>query len=285
MCWPCFKYSVLPKNHRPDIDPPPATSRSNQANLVESSNQPHTGSCQFMRKLKNGLTQKLPKRSKRTRTHVTAIHDVEIEAASSSQQVEPSNESEHPTTSEIPSESVNQRLSGSQAQAAPSGEEGRPDPHSVDAELQRACDGTENMRLLGKHATSMASAVENAPADLTAADDFETTYLQPLKIIDAVLEKITDVHPYAKMALGMLSAASKIIIAQTQRDQSILNLLKKLAEVYRFMTQDDSLEKIESMRGIVEKIVHQTLECARFIRDYSERKSFWKRREKSYLGN
>ncbi|KAG1901401.1 uncharacterized protein F5891DRAFT_254157 [Suillus fuscotomentosus] len=139
------------------------------------------------------------------------------------------------------------------------------------------------MRSLGKHVTSMASAVDNGPADLTAADDFETTYLQPLKIIDAVLEKIADVHPYAKMALGVLSAASKIIIAQAQRDHSILSLLKKLAEVYRFMTQDDSLEKIESMRGIVEKIVHQTLECARFIRDYSETKSFWKRLGKNVI--
>ncbi|KAG2094004.1 uncharacterized protein F5147DRAFT_417508 [Suillus discolor] len=118
----------------------------------------------------------------------------------------------------------------------------------------------------------MTSAVDNTPADLTAADDFETTYLQPLKIIDAVLEKIADVHPYAKMALGVLSAASKIIIAQAQRDQSILSL--KLAEVYRFIAQDDSLGKIESMRDIVGKIVHQTLECARFIRDYSETKSF-----------
>ncbi|KAG1906639.1 uncharacterized protein F5891DRAFT_474763 [Suillus fuscotomentosus] len=139
------------------------------------------------------------------------------------------------------------------------------------------------MRSLGKHATSMASAVDNGPADLTAADDFETTYLRPLKIIDAVLEKITDVHPYAKMALGVLSAASKIIIAQAQRDQSIINLLKKLAEVYRFMAQDDSLGKIESTRDIVGKIVHQTLECAPFIRDYSETKSFWKRLGKNVI--
>jgi hypothetical protein len=48
----------------------------------------------------------------------------------------------------------------------------------------------------------------------------------------------------------------------------------KLAEVYRFMTQGDSLGKIESMRDIVGKIAQQTLECARFIREYSETKSF-----------
>ncbi|KAG2118697.1 uncharacterized protein F5147DRAFT_832558 [Suillus discolor] len=270
----------------PDIDPSPGTLRFNQVNVTESSDQPRKGSARFLRKLKNGLTKKLFKRSKRARNRTTAAHNVENEGASSSQQVEdtlhlhPSNDNKHPTTSEI-RDFVNQGLAGepdSQVQAASSGEEGKPDPHLVDAELQRACDGTQNMRSLGKHGTSMASAVDNAPADLTVADDFETTYLQPLKIIDAVLEKITDVHPYAKMALGVLSAASK-----AQRDQSIFSLLKKLAEVYRFMAQDDSLEKIESMRGIVEKIVHQTLECARFIRDYSERKSFWKRVGKNII--
>jgi hypothetical protein len=63
----------------------------------------------------------------------------------------------------------------------------------VDAELQRACDGAENMKLLGGHATSVASAAKNAPADLAAAGHFETTYLKPIKIINAVLDKISDV--------------------------------------------------------------------------------------------
>jgi hypothetical protein len=49
------------------------------------------------------------------------------------------------------------------------------------------------MRPLGEHATSAASVADNASADLAAADNFETTYLQPLKIINDVLEKISDV--------------------------------------------------------------------------------------------
>lgn len=71
-------------------------------------------------------------------------------------------------------------------------EEG-PDPQLIEAELQGAHEGTESMRLLGGHATSVASATSNAQAGLAAMDDFETTYLQPLKIVDVVLEKITDV--------------------------------------------------------------------------------------------
>ncbi|KAG2753877.1 hypothetical protein P692DRAFT_20721960 [Suillus brevipes Sb2] len=135
----------------------------------------------------------------------------------------------------------------------------------------------QNVGLLGRNAASMASTVVNAPADLDAVDNFERTYLQPLKIVDAVLEQIANVHPYAKMALGVLSAASTIIIAQAERDKSILSLLEKLADVYNFMNREDNFGKFESMRGIVGKLAQQTIECARFIREYSEKKNFWKR--------
>ncbi|KAG1848324.1 hypothetical protein DFJ58DRAFT_746859 [Suillus subalutaceus] len=275
----------MSENYRPD--PPPRTSRSSRADVAENSNRPRRGICQFMRKVKNGLTKKLPKRFKQTRNRTTTVQNVEIEGAFSSQKVEdtvhlhPSNDNRRPTTLEIPSDSMNQGLSGepaSQAQAAHSGEEEGPNHQLVDAILQGACDGMESTRLLGEHATSMASAANNAPAGLAAVDNFETTYLQPLKISNAVLEKIVDVHPYTKIALGVLSAASniyvlflpesglllrshnsmQIIIAQAERDESIYSLLKKLAEIYRFMTQDDSLGKIESMRGIVGKIIQQT---------------------------
>ncbi|KAG2144631.1 uncharacterized protein EDB93DRAFT_1337942, partial [Suillus bovinus] len=244
-----------------------------------------------MKKFTKGITKKLAKPFKGSNNHIPAVQNVDPQSASESQKVEgtlhlhSSNDNSNPTTTEIPIHSVNQGLSGEpvlQVHTTPSDKEGF-DPKSVDAELRGARDGMQSMGLLGKHATSMASAAINGPADLDTMDDFETTYLQPLKIIDTVLGKIADLHPYAKMALGVLSIASKIIIAQAERDKSIHSLLKKLAEVYRFMTQDDNLGKIESMRGIVGKVAKQTMECARFIREYSEKKSFWKRVGKNFV--
>jgi hypothetical protein len=47
-----------------------------------------------------------------------------------------------------------------------------------------------------------------------------------------------------------------------------------LADVYNFMNREDNFGKIESMRGIVGKLAQQTIECARFIREYSEKKNF-----------
>jgi hypothetical protein len=94
------------------------------------------------------------------------------------------------------------------------------------------------------------------------------------------------------MALGVLSCASKVrfvllsalspvqqssvqmILAQADRDYAVHRLLAKLAQIYDFMTQDETLSRISSMRDIIGRISQQTLECARFMRDYSETKNF-----------
>jgi hypothetical protein len=99
---------------------------------------------------------------------------------------------------------------------------------------------------------------------------------------------VSQVHPYAKMALGVLSWSSKvclffylpishcssvqIILAEVDRDAAVLQLLEKLCEVYGFMTQDQMLGQMSP--AILGKISQQTRECAHFIRDYSEIKSF-----------
>ncbi|KAG2340646.1 hypothetical protein BDR05DRAFT_1002273 [Suillus weaverae] len=145
---------------------------------------------------------------------------------------------------------------------------------------------------------------QNAPTTLDDTDNVEVTYLQPLRIFDTVMggttslpyqnwtNTIPQVHPYAKMALGVLSCASQlfcvqIVLAQADRDKARIrfnnlqrffqDLTSKLRQVYGFMTQDDMFHLISSMSTVLGQISHQTLACAHFIRDYSEKKIFWKR--------
>ncbi|KAG2059866.1 hypothetical protein BDR06DRAFT_967435 [Suillus hirtellus] len=94
---------------------------------------------------------------------------------------------------------------------------------------------------------------------------------------------LEDVHPYAKIALGVLSCASKMVIVQSDRNQAVHGLVSRLDRVYDFMIQDAMLGQISSMLGILGHISQQTLECTCFIRDYPETKSFWKRLWKDIL--
>ncbi|KAG1813769.1 hypothetical protein DFJ58DRAFT_892070 [Suillus subalutaceus] len=164
--------------------------------------------------------------------------------------------------------------SSTSVQAAPSGMEVEADTQSALQDIQEA-DLRQPWLLI----------FQDAQEDLDAVDKFQDTYLKPLKIFDTVIDRsqIPQVHPYAKMALGVLSCAAKIILVQVDRDKAVLKLLEKLDEVYSFITQDEMLGKISSMRAILGKISQQTRECAHFIKNYSETKNFWNRLGKNII--
>jgi hypothetical protein len=160
------------------------------------------------------------------------------------------------------------RISNPEVHVSHPGMEEGPDPQSVIAAPPAA---REAARVLLEPA-------QNTPADLDDAYDFQDTYLKPLRIFDStVVGEIADLHPYSRMALGVLSLVSKMILTQVDRDFAVYRLLAKLAEVYDFILQDETLSHISSKSDIVGRISQQTLECARFIRDYSETKLIWMR--------
>lgn len=64
-----------------------------------------------------------------------------------------------------------------------------------------------------------------------------------------------------------------MIVDQVNRDGSIRSLVRKMDEVYTFLTGEE-LRHIESMKHVVERITHQTLECSYFIQEYSKNKEF-----------
>jgi len=111
-----------------------------------------------------------------------------------------------------------------QDQDAPSGPEQGADPQSA---LHNAKQAVKGMNLLSKPVESGVSAAQNTPAALEDVYNVQDTYLQPLRIFDKVIGELADVwphsssvwnrtnavsqvHPYAKIALGVLSCASKV---------------------------------------------------------------------------
>ncbi|KAG2055098.1 hypothetical protein BDR06DRAFT_356609 [Suillus hirtellus] len=150
----------------------------------------------------------------------------------------------------------------------------------IRAALQDADKAANDMNLLPGPMKSGTRITQNAPADI---EDAYNNYLQPLKIFDTVIGALANVHPYAKIALGGLSGAAKIVLAQADRDEAMLSLLKKLKDVYDFISDSERLRQISSMRTVLGNISQQTLECAHFIRDYSKIKSFWKRTGKNLV--
>ncbi|KAG1848541.1 hypothetical protein DFJ58DRAFT_467239 [Suillus subalutaceus] len=182
-----------------------------------------------------------------------------------------------PSRSSVP---PNERASSISVHVAPSGLEMEVDTQSA---LQDTQEAVQHMHSLPRPAKTVVSHLQEAQEDLDAADICQDIYLELLRVFDAVIGEIADVHPHAKIALGMLSCAAKVILAQADRDTAVLKLLDKLCEVYNFILQDELRSKISSMCTILGKISQQTRECARFIQNYSETKEFWGRLGKNVV--
>ncbi|PPQ90302.1 hypothetical protein CVT25_013271 [Psilocybe cyanescens] len=134
----------------------------------------------------------------------------------------------------------------------------------VDTARDNASMGISEMRGITAPVQGGAAAISNAdtPIDLLG---FTSSFLKTLSKFNSVVDKI-----------------ATAIIDQEIRDDSILSLLRKMNEVYTFLT-DNKLRDIESMKSVVERICHQTLECSYFIREYSTNQKFRMRLLKNFF--
>ncbi|KAG6331660.1 hypothetical protein ID866_7427 [Astraeus odoratus] len=149
--------------------------------------------------------------------------------------------------------------------------------------LEDAKRGIQQVQNVPGMVTKYTDAVGTANNVMLQIDTFNTTYLQPLQTFSMVANTLSGVHPFAKMALGVLSWASQTIIGQVNRDASINSLILKICELYNFITEDDKLAKLTSMHITLQKISKQIFDCTRFIKDYSETKNFWIRLGKNVI--
>ncbi|KAG2753681.1 hypothetical protein P692DRAFT_20870527 [Suillus brevipes Sb2] len=127
-----------------------------------------------------------------TITHESALSNQSIEGAS---RLRPSNDDKPENPGGCVNQGAHREVSKVQLQAASSGVEEILDPQLVYAGLRDACEHTESMRPLEGHVESVASesAAKDGPQDLDASENFQSTYLQPLKISDTVIEKPANV--------------------------------------------------------------------------------------------
>ncbi|KAG1843728.1 hypothetical protein C8R48DRAFT_765436 [Suillus tomentosus] len=156
--------------------PPPHIETPYEPNATERPGLPHGKICRFLGKVKNGAIKKISRSNLRnSRSRDPVLPNVDCEGVSS-----------------IPNMEI---------QDAPS---------CAKSALREANEAAKGMNSLSGRVTSGLSVAQNAPADLEDACKFGDTYLRPLRIFDSVIGKLADVHPYAKMTLGLLSSASKI---------------------------------------------------------------------------
>ncbi|KAL4075164.1 hypothetical protein V8B97DRAFT_1544571 [Scleroderma yunnanense] len=108
-------------------------------------------------------------------------------------------------------------------------------------------------------------------------DTISSTYLRPLKTFNSVVGTIANIHPYAQIALGLLTSATQLVITQANLDSSVSSLLAKVQNVYEFLLEKDTLSNLCTMKDTLARIAQVINNYAQFIKNYSETKNFWKR--------
>ncbi|KIO04629.1 hypothetical protein M404DRAFT_26080 [Pisolithus tinctorius Marx 270] len=103
------------------------------------------------------------------------------------------------------------------------------------------------------------------------------TCLTPFKDFNQVVTTITEIHPYARMTLGMLAAISQMFVVQEIRDERVSHLLDTVRKVYEFLTKETTPKDMSGMRETLAKIALMTSGAVQFIKNYSATEDFWKR--------
>ncbi|KAI6097131.1 hypothetical protein EV401DRAFT_2152152 [Pisolithus croceorrhizus] len=117
----------------------------------------------------------------------------------------------------------------------------------------------------------------------TVIQNLSSTYLQPFMTFSSTIATITQVHPYAMLALGILNAATQLLINQANIDGNMIDHFNTVRAVYEFLPEDDTIQNINSMKETLGKIAQVINDATRFIKNYLEMTSFWKRLGKNIM--
>ncbi|KAI0258757.1 hypothetical protein BC834DRAFT_974825 [Gloeopeniophorella convolvens] len=130
-----------------------------------------------------------------------------------------------------------------------------------------------------------------AAATLNAADSamFNTweLVLKNVKwVVDAV-DKVAEVHPWAKMAWSVLSVIPKAFLAQVERDEGVKSFLVAIGDAFDLAESADTIR----LRGlgtkqttILKEMMHHICDCGDFIRGYAGDERFRDRLRKHFVG-
>ncbi|KIK26754.1 hypothetical protein PISMIDRAFT_675695 [Pisolithus microcarpus 441] len=157
---------------------------------------------------------------------------------------------------------------------------------TAEADLDSVAVGTQvDAARLGLEAITPVSRMGGTAINyLTQADGADTNlqslinnYVRPLKLFSSAVTKIANVHPYAQVALGILTAAANLIISQANLDSAVSGLLEKVGFVYELLLEEDTMKHIDDMRDTLAKIARVVSDAAQFVTNYTKTQNFWKR--------
>ncbi|KAL0570847.1 hypothetical protein V5O48_011110 [Marasmius crinis-equi] len=102
-----------------------------------------------------------------------------------------------------------------------------------------------------------------------SAGDNGGKVLTAIKPIADFLDRLVKVHPIAEVTWLVCSSAYKVVLAQHQRDQEIVDLYDEMIEAYECATKEDTLNRVSEISVLFDAMIDQSTDCCMFIANYS----------------
>ncbi|KAH9013132.1 hypothetical protein EDB85DRAFT_984791 [Lactarius pseudohatsudake] len=128
--------------------------------------------------------------------------------------------------------------------------------------------------------TSLAEKALHGAGEAVATINLSNTWegaLERIKWVMDTVSPVAELHPYAKMAYGLLFAIPKTLLEQFQRDDNIRTLLAAMHDSFDFANQEDRFKAIgrdSKQARILRLMLQHVCNCCDFIRSYAKDSQF-----------
>ncbi|KAH9001614.1 hypothetical protein EDB92DRAFT_83340 [Lactarius akahatsu] len=98
-----------------------------------------------------------------------------------------------------------------------------------------------------------------------------------IKWVMDTVSPIAELHPFAKMAYGLVSAIPGTLLKQYERDDNVLTLLEAMHDAFDFAQHEDTLKSIKPdsrQAEILNTMLRDVCSCSDFIRSYAKDEQF-----------
>ncbi|KZT51147.1 WD40 repeat-like protein [Calocera cornea HHB12733] len=169
-----------------------------------------------------------------------------------------------------------------------------PDSRDLNAALQEPAEtleATANVAVLSTEIPGLTAAtravgnIENLTESAADIGEALGGLLDKLHVFVGLIDTVSEVHPYVKMAWTILSAAFKAARAQQERDKKMMALIERMTTAYDFLCDAEQLRDDKARMGVLSRLALQTVDCAYFISSCIRNTSFVTRLASQSLSN
>ncbi|KZS94293.1 hypothetical protein SISNIDRAFT_484531 [Sistotremastrum niveocremeum HHB9708] len=126
-----------------------------------------------------------------------------------------------------------------------------------------------------EHAFDMMDCVLDGADPMQPIGECLVTVMESVDLIVEIIEKISKLHPYAKVAFSILTAAYRVLNAQRDRDDKVNVLIMAMKDTYESIwTAKRTWQNSKALESVWDKVSQVTMDCCNFILKYRKTKTF-----------